>query len=120
MREQDIPLTATQTPAGLFEYIYMPYGLKTAPQTWQRLIDEALKDLREFYFAFVDGIIVHSRSIKEHAVHLERVFKAFEEYSLKINTNKCQLFKKEVIYFGYRVDEHGIHPTADRVEAIKN
>ena len=120
MRTQDIPLTAVQTPNGLFEYIYMPYGLKTAPQTWQRLIDGALKRLREFCFAFVDDILVYSRSVEEHAIHLERVFQALLDHGLKINTEKCQLFKKEVVYLGYRVDQHGVHPTRDRINAIEN
>ncbi|XP_071653919.1 uncharacterized protein [Temnothorax longispinosus] len=52
----DIPKTAITTPFGLFEFLYMPFGLRNAAQTFQRFIDEILRGLN-FCYAYIDDII---------------------------------------------------------------
>jgi hypothetical protein len=59
----DIQKTAIITPFGLFEFPFMSFGLRNAAQTFQRFMDEILKDL-DFCFAYLDDILVFSRSPK--------------------------------------------------------
>ena len=61
----DIAKTAIITPFGLFEFPFMTFGLRNAGQTFQRFIDEALSGL-DFVFAYIDDILIFSRSAQEH------------------------------------------------------
>ena len=65
----DIPKTAVITPFGLWEFLRMPFGLKNAAQTFQRLIDTVLQGL-DFTFGYIDDILVASRNRAEHRKHL--------------------------------------------------
>ncbi|GBL89903.1 Retrovirus-related Pol polyprotein from transposon opus [Araneus ventricosus] len=58
VEKSDIPKTAVITPIGLFEYLYMPFGLRNAGQTFQRFIDETLRGIP--CFAYLDDILVAS------------------------------------------------------------
>ena len=72
--ETDIPKTAITTPFGLWEFLRMPFGLRNAGQTFQRMIDQVLLDL-PFVFTYLDDILVASSSPENHMHHLKEVFK---------------------------------------------
>ena len=61
VRPQDVPKTAVITPFGLFEFLRMPFCLKGAAQTFQRLMDSVLRDM-PFLFVCLDDILVASAS----------------------------------------------------------
>lgn len=62
---EDIPKTAVFTPFGLFEFKVMTFGLRNAAQTFQRYINEALRDL-DFIFVYIDDILTASTTLEEH------------------------------------------------------
>jgi hypothetical protein len=65
----DIPKTAIITPFGLFEFLRMPFGLKNAAQSFQRLMDMVCAGL-DFVFVYLDDILIASESAAEHKEHL--------------------------------------------------
>ena len=69
VRPEDVCKTAVVTPFGLFEFIRMAFGLCGAGQTFQRMMDEVLVDL-EFFFCYMDDILVASRNMEQHQQHL--------------------------------------------------
>ena len=74
--EDTIPITAFTTHQGLYEYVRMPFGLKTAPAVFQRCMNEVLRPvLGRFAMVYLDDICVYSRNEEEHREHLECVFK---------------------------------------------
>ena len=88
MAEDDISKTAICTPFGLFEYIFMPFGLKNAAQTFQRLMDKLFRHL-PFVFVYLDDILIASRDLAEHMRHLRQVFQILRDAGLQINPAKC-------------------------------
>ena len=63
MRERGIPLTAVSTPSGmLWEWLVMPQGLKNAPATFNRMVSQVLRSLRDFAPSYFDDIFVHGRA----------------------------------------------------------
>ena len=68
----DVPKTAITTPFGLWEMVLLPYGLCNASQTFQRLMDEVLRDCPEC-FVCIEDILLASASPKEHLEHLRLV-----------------------------------------------
>ena len=117
MREEDICKTGVITPFGLFEFTRCPFGLKNAPQDFQRLMDEILGDIPHV-FVYLDDILIASSSPEEHMKDLDRVFKILDDAGLTINRAKCVLAKPSLDFLGYRVTSTGITPLPERVEAI--
>ncbi len=90
MRAANIPKTTINTPFGLWEFTRMPFRLKNAGQTFQRLMDRVGADL-DFVFIYLDDILVASRVKKAHKEHLRLVLQRLREFSLVLNLGKCQL-----------------------------
>ena len=114
----DISKTAITTPFGLYEYVRMPFGLRNAAQTFQRFMDEVLRGL-PFAYAYVDDVLVASRTLDEHEHHLDILFTRFAEYGVVVNPAKCQLGVSSLHFLGHVVDHTGISPLPDKVQAIQ-
>lgn len=117
MAADSIAKTAITTPFGLFEFLRMPFGLRNAAQTFQRLMDQVLAGL-PFVFVYLDDILVASKSPKEHEDHLTQVFSRLSENGLIINRQKCSFGKTSVEYLGHLVTSQGISPLPSKVQAL--
>jgi hypothetical protein len=84
MAEADIPKTAIVTPFGLFEYVFMPFGLKNAAQTFQRLMDRLFRRL-PFVFTYLDDNLIASATLEEHWAHLRQFLSVMAENVQKLN-----------------------------------
>jgi cleavage and polyadenylation specificity factor subunit 1 len=116
---EDVHKTAITTPFGLFEFLFLPFGLSNAAQTFQRFINEVFHGL-DFIFAYIDDILIASRSETEHLQHLETVFNRLTAYGIRINASKCELGVSELTFLGYTINQHGIKPMREKVEPIMN
>ncbi|KAL6490077.1 hypothetical protein MHYP_G00004220 [Metynnis hypsauchen] len=115
----DVPKTAVITPFGLFEFLRMPFGLKNAAQTFQRLMDSVLRDL-PFLFVYLDDILVASVSRSEHLHHLRLLFERLSQHGLIINPAKCQFGLHTIDFLGHRITSSGAVPLPAKVEAIQS
>jgi hypothetical protein len=113
----DIHKTAITTPFGLFEFPYMTFGLCNAAQTFQRFIDEVLRDL-DFCYAYIDDILVASETEDLHLSHLQQIFDRLSSYGVLINSSKCNFGNTNVTFLGFEVSGEGIKPLPDKVQAI--
>jgi len=64
MNKESVPLTAFSAPQGHYEWIVMPFGLKNAPQIFQRRMDNIFKDLNHCCLIYIDDILVFSKTIE--------------------------------------------------------
>lgn len=72
----------------------MPFGLKNAPATFQRLIDNVLPDeINKICVVYLDDILIFSTSLQEHISNIERVFEMLRRANLRIQINKCNFFQ---------------------------
>ncbi len=75
MNPVDAEKTAFVTCYGLFEFSVMPFGLCNAPATFQRVMNQLFfKLLDKCVLVYIDDILIYSRTIAEHKVHLREVF----------------------------------------------
>jgi hypothetical protein len=118
MNEDDIQKTAIITPFGLFEFLRMTFGLRNAGNTFQRRIDRILSGL-DFVFAYLDDVIVASRSEAEHLHHLHLLFQRLQDAGLVINREKCVFGVAAVEFLGHHVSAAGTAPIASNVAAIQ-
>ncbi|GBP23651.1 Retrovirus-related Pol polyprotein from transposon 17.6 [Eumeta japonica] len=119
MDNNSIEKTAFITPEGHYEFLRMPFGLKNAPATFQRMMNDILKGLiGNICLVYLDDIIIYSENKKQHLERLKKVFDALQRANLKINKNKCKFLKTEVKFLGHKLTPQGIRPTQDKIEAI--
>lgn len=94
-------------------------GLANAPATFQRLIDRILgPELEPNVFAYLDDIIVATKTFKHHLEVPEEIFRRLKAANLTLAKDKCQFCRPELRYLGYVVNRNGlqVHPT--KVQAI--
>jgi Reverse transcriptase (RNA-dependent DNA polymerase) len=105
------------TPFGLFEFVRMPFGLKNAGMTFQRMMDAISADL-PFMFIYLDNVLIASRSEEEHQHHLRLVFQLLSRNGLLLNVAKCVLAAYSIDFLGHLITATGIQPLPHRVAAI--
>lgn len=121
VHENDIPKTAFTVEHGHYEFTRMPFGLKNAPATFQRVMDEVLKDLQnKVCLVYMDDIIIYSTSLDEHMINLKKVLDALRGANLKIQLDKSEFLQKEVSFLGHIVTREGIKPNPDKIKAVQN
>ena len=116
MADKDIAKTAIASPYGLFEFVRMPFGLKNAAQTFQRLMDVATQDLQGI-FVYLDDILVASSTPADHIQHLTALLHRLKDYGLVVNKEKCLLGKSAIEFLGHLATGDGIKPLKKRVQA---
>ena len=105
------------TSKGLYKWEVVPFGPTNAPAAFQKCMDTVLADL-PFSVAFLDDIIVFSKSKEEHLKHLDIIFKRLNDYCLKINVPKSVFFAEELTYLGHRINSEGIAPEQRSIDKI--
>ena len=121
MHENDIPKTAFSTPTGHYEYIRMPFGLKNAPSTFQRLMNTALTGLHGFQcFVYLDDIVIFASTIEEHYKKLKNIFDRLRSNKLLLQPDKCEFMRTEVAYLGHVISEKGVSPNPNKIISIKD
>lgn len=115
----DIAKTAITTPFGLYEFLFMTFGLCNTAQTFQRLIHEVLRGL-DFVFPYIDDLCIASSSIEEHRQHLRIIFKRLRDNNLAINLANCEFGKEQLTFLGHLLSKEGIRPLPEKVDAISS
>lgn len=117
--EQSRHKTAFSTPDGHYQYKRMPFGLKNAPPTFQRMIDQALRGLiGKGIFVYLDDIIVCGESLDEHNANLQKLYVRLREVGLKLQPHKCEFLVTELQYLGHLITPSGIKPNPFKLSAV--
>lgn len=89
--------TAFVTPGGLYQFLVMPFGLASAPGTFQRMMNLVLAGLRwTICLVYLDDIIVYAAGVDEHLKRVRQVLTALQDAGLKIKLVKCKFGAREV------------------------
>ena len=116
--EPSIPKTAFTSPFGKYKYIKVSFGLTQSPAYFQELMTRILKDFN-FVIAYLDDMIIFSRTAQEHLDHIKQVFEKLRSAHLSMKLGKCHFFTKEIQYLGHILSTKGITPLPSKMQAIK-
>ena len=106
---------------GTFEYKVMPFGLKNAPATFQRLMNHVFKDLLDVCVkVYLDDILIFSNSWAEHLKHLRIVFEQLRQYKLYVNIRNCQFWMDEIVYLGFKIGNGEIKVETSKLDKVRN
>ncbi len=113
-------ITAFSTLTEHYDFRRMPFGLKSAPISFQRMINTLFSDmLGNRVFAYFDDVIICNKVQESQFAISEAVLLKLEEACLKAKVTKCEFLNAKISSLGHMVDEHGIHTMGDKIMAIK-
>ncbi len=112
------PFVTINTHRGLFQYNRLPFGVASAPAIFQRHIEMLLQDI-EGVSIYLDDVLIAGSTHEEQLHRLTEVLKRLQNAGMRLNKSKCFFLHSSIEYLGHVVDEKGIHPTEDKVLAIK-
>ncbi|XP_073153205.1 uncharacterized protein [Henckelia pumila] len=107
------------TSTGTYCYVVMPFGLKNAGATYQRLMDRVFEQqIGKNIEVYVDDILVKTRTLDQFITDLTQTFQTLKHYKFKLNPNKCTFGVRAEKFLGYMVTRRGIEANPEKVQAI--
>ena len=119
MDEVNLEKTLFITSQGLFCYKVMPFGLKNAGTTYQRLMNKMFaQQIGKNVQVYVDDMLVKSRREDDHLEDLRETFDTFRSYNMKLNLGKCAFRVMTGKFLGFMVSQRGIKANSDKIRTI--
>ena len=118
---EDQENTAFVTPTGNYHYKVMPFDLKNARSTYQRMMTKMFEpQLDKNIEVYIDDMLVKSKVVSEHVGDLESIFEILREHKLRLNASKCSFSVGSGKFLGYMVTHRVIEVNPDQVKVINN
>ena len=110
-------ISAFVTPSGLYQYKVMPFGMKNAPATFQRMVNKLVRDI-DGCEGYIDDVVIFSDNWSDHIRQIERFFQIMREAKLTVNLMKSEFGKATVKYLGHIVGQGQVRPLDAKIQTI--
>ena len=121
IKESDRDKTTFSTTEGQFRFTCMPFGLRNAPLYFQMLVNQVFRGLIHVsVMAYIDDILVYSRTWEDHLRDLDVVFDRIRQANLRVHNKKCSFAVPEVLYLGHVLKPNGMCVDENKVKVVKN
>ncbi|VVA37397.1 PREDICTED: Retrovirus-related Pol poly from transposon, partial [Prunus dulcis] len=119
MHPEDQAHTSFITDRGLYCYKVMPFGLKNAGATYQRLVNHLFAPLiGNTMEVYVDDMLVKSRTADQHIPNLSAMFTILKQYKMRLNPTKCAFGVASGKFLGFMISQRGIEANPEKIQAI--
>ncbi|KAK0601176.1 hypothetical protein LWI29_021919 [Acer saccharum] len=119
MHKPDEEKTAFTTDQGLYCYTVMPFGLKNAGATYQRLVNKMFaRQIGRNMEVYVDDMLTKSITADKHIDDLRETFDVLTRYGMKLNPAKCVFGVPSGRFLGYQVHQRGIEVSPNKIQAL--
>ncbi|CAL9007144.1 unnamed protein product, partial [Prunus brigantina] len=109
------------TDRGLYCYNVMPFGLKNAGATYQRLVNQIFAELIGTSMdVYVDDMFVKSRTANDHLRNLSLMFGKLKQYNMRLNPSKCAFGVASGKFLGFMISQRGIEANPEKIQALIN
>ncbi|KAK1587809.1 hypothetical protein Q3G72_017034 [Acer saccharum] len=120
MNKADEEKTAFTTDQGLYCYKVMPFGLKNAGVTYQRLVNRIFaRQIGRNMEVYVDNMLTKSVTAERHSEDLQETFEVLRRYKMKLNPNKCVFGVPSGKFLGFQVLQRGIEVNPEKIKALE-
>ena len=116
--EESKEYVTVNTHKGLYRYNRLPFGISSAPSIFQRTMETLLQGIKGV-LVYIDDILITGPTTEEHLSTLDKVFEKLSVAGLRLNKSKCFFLQPSIEYLGHIIDKDGLHPTEEKVRAIK-
>ncbi len=111
--------SAFTTPFDKYQFVRMPFGMKNAPSSFQRLMDTVLSGLESCSTAYIDDVLIFSKNGKDHIEDVSAVLKSLQEAGLTAKPSKCVWGKAKLEYLGHIIGDGEVTVPEAKVTAIR-
>ena len=119
LRKEDIPKTAFKTHWGLYEFLVVAFEVSNAPVQLMNLMNDVLADyLDDFVVMFFDDILIYSKTLEDHAIHLRNVLQKLRDHQIYVKVSKWEIAYKSIEFLGQQVTPVGMSPTKAKIRAV--
>lgn len=115
---EDITKTAFSTNDGHYEFIRMPFGLKNAPAEFNRVMRQVFANWKNVE-VYMDDIIIHTKTMREHLELLDKVLKRLREVKLKASISKLVVAELEIKVLGHVISQNQVKMDPKKIEAVE-
>ena len=113
--------TSFVTPIGNYHYNVIPFGLKNAGSTYQRMMTKMFEaQMGKNIEVYIDDMVVESKIMPEHIGDFTNIFKILRGHKLRLNASKCSFGVGSGKFLGYMMTHRGIKVNLDQVKSINN
>jgi hypothetical protein len=116
--EQSSRLCTFNTPFGRYRFQRLPFGIKSAPEVFQKVTSQMLDDI-EGVEVIVDDVLVWGENEKQHDERLAKVLDRARQRNFNFNKDKCHFRMTEVSYIGHVLSKDGLKVDPQKVAAIE-
>lgn len=122
LRVEDRGKTGFVTQEGHFQWTCLPFGLKTSPAIFQRILSNILRKykLTDFAVNYIDDILIFSKSFSEHITHLTKILEAIMKEGFRLKLTKCTFAENSVKYLGHIIQNNTVRPVKDNLRSIRD
>ena len=110
-------ISAFSTVDGFYQFNVMPFGLRNAPSTFQRLANQLVHGL-EGCAVYLDDLVIFADNWSQHVQRLTSLLKRLQEANLTVNLAKSEFAKATLTYLGFEVGHGQIKPLEAKTKAI--
>ncbi|KAA5784008.1 RNA-directed DNA polymerase, partial [Pseudomonas aeruginosa] len=120
LKIQDRHKTAFVTQEGHFQWTCLPFGLKTAPAIFQRILSNIIRKHRLSNLAvnFIDDNLIFSKTYEEHIQHISRLVEAIQKEGFRLKFSKCTFASHHAKYLGHIIEDNSVRPLKDYLTAV--
>jgi len=120
LRIRDRQKTGFVTQEGHYQWTCLPFGLKTSPAIFQRILVNIIRkhNLSNFVVNYIDDIMIFSKTFDEHLDHLKQLLDAIVEEGFRLKFTKCKFAANSVKYLGHFITENTVTPLKDNLKSI--
>ncbi|UYV70210.1 K02A2.6-like [Cordylochernes scorpioides] len=117
--DESSEILTINTPRGLYRVKRLPFGLNSAVGTFQRFMDTLLMGI-DGVAVYLDDVLISGINCGDLMKKTEKVLLRFMEAGLRLKRNKCKFYVPEIEFLGMKIDNKGIHPSEEKLIAIKD
>ncbi len=119
VRKEDREKTAFVFDDKLFCFNRMPFGLTTAPQTFQKLMNKVIEGVASAR-CYLDDVVIFSATAEEHVGHVRCVLARLRKAGLTLNKRKCEFAVTKMEFLGHFIEGGKLKPAGDKLARIKS
>lgn len=121
LRISDKTKTGFVTQEGHYQWTCLPFGLKTSPAIFQRILRNIIKkhNLSGFAVNYIDDILIFSKTFDEHITHLRKMMDAIQKEGFRLKFTKCTFAANSAKYLGHIIKDNTITPLKDNLKSIR-
>ena len=116
--EESQKLLCFSTPHGRFCHTRLPFGISSAPEVFQKVMNDLLLGLKNVV-CYMDDCLVYGTDLKSHNAALEAVLSKLRDSGVRLNLEKCMIAKKSVDFLGHILSADGVAAHPDKLKAIR-